>query len=432
MSLGSTATSRSRCFPDISPLPESVERVILKALAKAPKDRYPRTTALAQALEDAIEGNLEVEELETEMPLTLPPTIVKGEHAIEPPAVEEPLQEKITAPEDQEPERKTPVPRWAWGLAGVGVLVVIALIAILSRDPLQAVAEDSTITSTLQPATEAPTSVPSPSQAPPETALPVLGVGSTMDSPTDGVRLVYVLKGEFSMGAGDSDPDASSNEKPEHTAFLDAFWLDQAEVTNRMYRQCVNAGACDSPARRSEFDQPDLTDHPVVWVSRRDAEDYCQWAGRRLPTEAEWEKAARGAEGRTFPWGSGAVAGHLLNFADVNLNEEWADPSVDDGFEYSSPVGNYAAGASPYGALDLAGNVWEWVSDWFDPQYNLDSTADNPAGPASSPAGTYTVRGGSFLSDARNVRAAYRYGYSPDTSAADLGFRCAVSASAVP
>ena len=115
-------------------LPESVERVILKALAKAPKDRYPTTTALARALEDAIEGKLEVEQIEAE----LPPTIVEGEPEIEPPAIVQPIREEITEPVDREPDSKTPIPRWAWGLVGVGVLIVIALVAILSPDTLQA------------------------------------------------------------------------------------------------------------------------------------------------------------------------------------------------------------------------------------------------------------------------------------------------------
>jgi formylglycine-generating enzyme required for sulfatase activity len=246
------------------------------------------------------------------------------------------------------------------------------------------------------------------------------------------MRLVYVPEGEFNMGAAASDPDASPNEQPAHTILLDAFWLDQTEVTNQMYRLCFNAGACNFPARAANFDNPDLIDHPVVWVSWLDAEDYCQWAGRRLPTEAEWEKAARGADGRTFPWGSGPIAGYRLNFADAFLDEQWADASVVDGFQYSSPVGNYPAGASPYGTLDQAGNVWEWVSDWYVSRYYLNSASDNPTGPASSTNNSHSVRGGSFFSNARNVRTVYRFGYSTDRSAQDLGFRCAVSEPAVP
>lgn len=239
--------------------------------------------------------------------------------------------------------------------------------------------------------------------------------------------LLYVPAGEFLMGASPSDPDASDSEKPRHQVLLEAFWIDRTEVTNRMYRLCVNADECNPPERRSSFDDPNQADQPVVWVSWPGAEEYCQWAGRRLPTEAEWEGAARGTDERTFPWGSSGPAGQLVNFADQSLKEDWADRSVDDGFEYAAPVGSYPSGASPYGALDMAGNVWEWVGDWFDSAYYLDSPKENPAGPSSSAAGTHVVRGGSFLSNVRNLRTAYRYGYSPTTAAADLGFRCALS-----
>jgi formylglycine-generating enzyme required for sulfatase activity len=262
-------------------------------------------------------------------------------------------------------------------------------------------------------------------------SAPVAGL--TQISSVDGMPLVYVPEGEFNMGAEPSSPSSSANEKPVHTVFLSAFWIDQTEVTIRMYWLCLNAGACAPPPAHNEFDNPeDFADRPVKWVKWQDAWDYCTWAGRRLPTEAEWEKAARGQDGRTYPWGSGAVAGHRLNLADVKLEEDWADASIDDGWAYTAPVGSYPAGASPYGALDMAGNVWEWVGDWYDPRYYVNSASENPTGPDSSPTGSHPVRGGSFLSDARNVRAAYRYGYTPQTAAADLGFRCAASAPALP
>ncbi len=115
----------------------------------------------------------------------------------------------------------------------------------------------------------------------------------------------------------------------------------------------------------------------------------------------------------------------MLNFADSNLDADWADLTVDDGHEYTAPVGSYPDGRSAFGAFDMAGNVWEWVADWYDPNYYRESAPENPAGPASSPAGTRVVRGGSFLSNRRNITAVYRFGYAPETAAADLGFRCA-------
>jgi formylglycine-generating enzyme required for sulfatase activity len=165
-----------------------------------------------------------------------------------------------------------------------------------------------------------------------------------------------------------------------------------------------------------------LDNLPVVLVSWNDANAYCQWAGRQLPTEAQWEKAARGTDGRIYPWGNQNVAGNLLNFADLHLGVSWADKTVNDGYEFTAPVGSYPAGASPYGVLDLAGNVWEWVADWYADKYYAESPAQNPPGPSSGQG--RVMRGGGWSDVAARVRAASRRHEPPDSRHADVGFRC--------
>jgi formylglycine-generating enzyme required for sulfatase activity len=144
-----------------------------------------------------------------------------------------------------------------------------------------------------------PTITSTPSLAP--TPRPTLGIGSTQVSPADGMILLYVPEGEFLMGSADSDPDAAPQEKPQHTVYLDAFWIDRTEVTDAMYAKCVAGGKCKPGwcPTGSEFDQ-----RPAVCVDWFNAKAYCEWAGRRLPTEAKWEKSARGTDGRLYPWGN--------------------------------------------------------------------------------------------------------------------------------
>ena len=248
------------------------------------------------------------------------------------------------------------------------------------------------------------------------------GSPSTQISEVDGMELVYVPAGSFMMGSEDGDED----EKPVHELHLDAYWIDRTEVTNAMFERFVDATGHDAGSDwRNEASGK--ADHPVVSVNWHDAKAYCEWAGRRLPTEAEWEKAARGTDGRVYPWGDAAPAGHLLNFADKRSGLDWADTAVDDGYERTAPVGSYPAGASPYGAADMAGNVWEWCADWYDENYYAVSPKDNPQGPAT---GEYrVVRGGSWYSTVGNVRAANRAWFTPDRRSGYSGFRCARSPS---
>jgi len=216
--------------------------------------------------------------------------------------------------------------------------------------------------------------------------------------------MVYVPAGAFTMGSD----KGNSDERPVHTVYLDAFYIDKTEVTNAQYRKCVEAGGCDTPVKTTYYDNADYTQHPVVYVSWNDADAYCRWAGKRLPTEAEWEKAARGTDGRTYPWGEGIDCDHA---------------------QYSKcgggtmPVGSKPKGASPYGALDMVGNVWEWVADWYDPDYYSQSPERNPPGPDSGEG--RVLRGGSLHGNQRFTRCAYRVGGNPRHRYFYVGFRCA-------
>jgi formylglycine-generating enzyme required for sulfatase activity len=224
-----------------------------------------------------------------------------------------------------------------------------------------------------------------------------------------------VPAGEFLMGAN----DGNSDEKPQHTVYLDFFWIMQTEVTNVQYGWCVAAGGCTAPgstasSTRSEYyGRTEYADYPMINVDWMQADAYCRWAGGRLPTEAEWEKAARGTDGRIYPWGNEVPDARRANYATFAS-------SVGD----TTSAGNYPSGASPYGALDMAGNVWEWTADWYDAYYYARAPAPgrNPTGPAS---GDYRVlRGGGCDRYGSNLRVASRRSYYPTGMDDFVGFRC--------
>jgi len=235
--------------------------------------------------------------------------------------------------------------------------------------------------------------------------------------------MVYVPGGTFQMGSDEGDPSAGGDEFPQHSVTLDGFWIDQMEVTNAQYRQCVEAGACRAPTtcNRGEptYGEVARADHPVVCVDWSGAAAYCAWAGARLPTEAEWEYVARGPQGLVYPWG-GEFDGARLNYCDANCEESWADGAVDDGYADTAPVGSYPGGVSWCGALDMAGNVWEWVADWWG-KYPSEAQT-NPAGPEMG--GYKVLRGGGWSDNQEYVRAANRNYYPPDARFDHVGFRC--------
>ncbi len=219
------------------------------------------------------------------------------------------------------------------------------------------------------------------------------GWGKEIVNEKDGSVLIEIPAGEFTMGSNDGDSD----EKPVHTVYLDKYYIGKYEVTVGQFRKFCNATGKTMPEQPSWNNRDD---HPVVNVNWNDAKAYCDWAGLRLPTEAEWEKAARGSEARVYPWGS------TWDNTKCNSSENG------DSYSNTSPVGSFPSGVSPYGCYDMAGNVWEWCNDWYGGNYYGSSPTSNPAGPSS---GTYRVlRGGSWCTNGNNCRSANRSWNSPD------------------
>mgnify|MGYP001035720262 CR=1 FL=1 len=290
---------------------------------------------------------------------------------------------------------------------------------------------------TLSPAT-ATTSVPT-ENPPTETSLPpepeetveqILDTGSSFTREIDGMVMMYVPEGSFLMGNTNNDSGAYAHEKPQHEVFLDAFWMDAYEVSNTMFLKFVESTGYQTLAEEQGYsymynssstwtafddvnwrhpmgaDSTYQDSLPVIHVNKYDAEAYCAWVGGRLPTEAEWEKAARGDDGRIYPWGN-------------SFDSTWVHNNSSGG-----PISIYAntGGASPYGIYNLAGNVFEWTNDWYDANYYDNSPYDNPQGPAGGE--WISVRGGGWKSSSNFVRTSHRDISQPDAMNYVMGFRC--------
>ena len=254
---------------------------------------------------------------------------------------------------------------------------------------------------------------------------PTPSLGDFSISPADGMTMIFIPKGGFPMGS----ETGLTDERPVHTVFLYNFWIDKTEVTNATYKMCVKSGSCKPPDVNTFFNDPNYSQYPVVNVSWADAKKYCDWAGRRLPTEAEWEKAASwdpvNANKRTYPWGN-----------DFDCERGNFEGASCDGYEGTAPVGSFPSGASPYGVMDMGGNVWEWVHDAFletDPlvggtkNYYSISPASNPQGVDPSITIYRVMRGGGWKINFGFGRSSYRLWFGLDDSYDFAGFRCAAS-----
>lgn len=231
----------------------------------------------------------------------------------------------------------------------------------------------------------------------------------------NGVEMVLVPAGCFEMGS----MDGGSDERVVHrVCYEEPFWIDKYEVTNAQYRACVTAGACSPPYDKTNYDDPAYADHPVVDVNWFQAGEYAAWMGGALPTEAQWEYAARGPEGWEYPWGD-TFDGTRLNFCDASCEFDGRDSTYDDGYTQTAPVGSFRKGASWVGAHDMSGNVWEWTSTAYAGYpYQADEVRE-----ASSRLDARALRSGSWFSAKYYTRATYRFGAAPNFRGLGIGFR---------
>ena len=312
---------------------------------------------------------------------------------------------------------------WKQSAMAIGAALLVTMAACGEIEPTKPTASSTTTSS---PAT------PSPAGDSP---------GDIRSRPADGMTMVSVPAGTFHMGSTDIEiEDAISlcrehypvcnqwyydREAPRHAVSLDGFWIDQTEITNAHFLQCVQEGACVKPSTCTKgdptFSLPELSDHPVVCADWSQAQAYCEWAGARLPTEAEWEYAFRGAAGSIYPWGDSFV-GTKLNYCDKNCEQPHADTRYDDAYPRTAPVAGFPEGISWCGALGMSGNVSEWVADWF-AAYSPE-VASNPAGPPSGDQ--KMVKGCSWFFSPTYCRGSARASVRPEIRFDYLGFRCAV------
>lgn len=336
-----------------------------------------------------------------------------------------------TAPKIPVKTRRQMPARTAWALAAIAFVILAGLGSLFLLNLDEPEVTEAEATATLQSAVVAaltalaptPSPLPAPTQAPTPTPEPIIT--------ETGSRMLYVPGGVFRMG----NDDGETNERPSQLIRIDPYFIDETEVTNGQYAQCVDAGACEAPGSNlatyhdAYYGAPAFDDYPVIHVTWYQAQTFCEWRDARLPSEAEWEKAAgfdpAEAIKLRYPWGD-TFDGTLLNYCDSGCPRDYADTAVNDGHRDTAPVGSYPDGRSPLGMYDMLGNVLEWVGDWYNARAYADMTDTNPRGPLAGDA--KVIRGGSWLSDGEELSVTVRGSYEPTVARANLGFRCALSA----
>ncbi len=485
-------------------LPQGVENAILRALAKEPKQRYDTAQEFVEALRQAWEKAGKTPEAAPAEAFiqsdTIPPPPSKNAPTTKPkrptnkrpnaqqtPPAKAPatVPQTPSTPAQQTPTAPPPQKRRIWPVLGLLLILLIGggyaaarmgylpwpapLSPTMTATPTKANATATrtvaattaaattsvpltatntpTLTPTQKPTTQntptststptttptpTPTALPTPTATPTATPTPSLIPGQALTREVDSMVVHFVPGGSFLMGAAADDADARKHEQPQHEVTLSPFWIDQTEVTTDQYKLCVAAGDCEAPVTRTAYDNLARGNHPMNYISWEDAAAYCAWVAAetgwdvRLPTEAQWEKAAswdpQTQTKRRYPWGN------EFDATRVALSGR------------TSAVGSFPTGVSAYGALDMAGNAWEWVSDWYDKDYY--AVTEFPADPTGPADGQLRVlRGGDFSSTGANkthLRTSYREtGYPASASSRpakgpNLGFRCAVNGERLP
>lgn len=380
-------------------LPAALEYLLVKALAREPAQRYQDTREFIAALERL-------------------------------------LQDAPTRPETPQPGK----PNLVWILAGAGLLAGLALcafglFALLNRPGPGPLSAPPTATPPSS-ATPSLTPVPDASATLSPTATATFGpaAGEIRINPKDQAEAVYIPAATFEMGLSNAQTEtirAICNKcdteldfsRPKHNVTLDAYYIYKYEVSNALYQRCVRAGNCSEPAKKTSaninnyYGNPTYDNYPVVFVTWAMAETYCQWAGGHLPTEAQWEYAARGPNGNLYPWGNQLPSSQLANL----------DNYVGD----TRPVDSYPAGVSYFGLYNMSGNVWEWVFDWYQADYYQTNTNwVNPSGPDSgdikSGERLKSGRGGAYWISLGGSSPGFRDWYQAAWTGSAVGFRCSL------